>query len=423
MPAGFADLRIDARWTVPMHGRDRVLEDHSLFVRDGRIEALVPRTEADRRPRPPTVVERPNHVLLPGLIDTAARTPLALLRGLHPRPSAVDPTGVDAGVALAIAQMLTAGVTCFADRSAYPDAVAHAAIALGMRAVIGAPIAERTTAPGSSLAADLGAALARHDEYKDHPSITTAFAPAPLGDLTDAALERLKVLADELDTTVVVDWPSSPAEIADSLARHGRRPIERLQRLGLLNRSLRAVHLATLEPAELRAAGESAIAATVCPSAGLRRGAGLPPIAALRAAGLRLALGSDGGASDGDFDLWRELRLCALVASGAAPPLGAWEVLAMATRDAAEALGIDAHVGTLETGKWADLCCVEALGPAVPSAVGLVEQLVFCGGRDIVRDVWIAGRPAIFRSQPTRFDWTQIRERASQAAQRLKAGG
>ena len=421
MPAELADLRIDARWTVPMSERDLLLEDHSLFVRDGRIDALVPRAEADRRPAPPIVVERPQHVLLPGLIDTDARGPLAALGG--PPPRAVDGRGADEAIAFAIARMLTAGVTCFADRSGFPAAVARGAIALGIRAVVGAPIAEHATSIGGSLAADLRAALALHDEYKDHPSISTAFAPAPIGDLTDAALERVKVLADELDTTIVVDWPSSAEEVTDSLARHGRRPIERLQRLGLLNRSLRAVRLACLEPAELRAVGESSIAASLCASADLRRGAGLPPIAALRGAGLRLALGSDGGGSPGDFDLWRELRLCALAASGAAQPLGAWEILAMATRDAAETLGIDRAVGTLESGKWEDLCCVEALGPSVPSPVDLVEQLVFCGGRDIVRDVWIAGRPAVFRSQPTRFDWTEVRERASRATRRLAAGG
>ncbi len=421
MPAELADLRIDARWTVPMSERDLLLEDHSLFVRDGRIDALVPRAEADRRPAPPIVVERPQHVLLPGLIDTDARGPLAALGG--PPPRAVDGRGADETIAFAIARMLTAGVTCFADRSGFPAVVARGAIALGIRAVVGAPIAERATSIGGSLAADLRAALALHDEYKDHPSIGTAFAPAPLGEFTDPALERLKVLADELDTTIVVDWPASAAAVRDSVARTGRRPIERLRHLGLLNRSLRTVRLGGLEPAELRAAGESAIAASVCASADLRRGAGLPPIADLRAAGLRLALGSDGGASGNDFDLWHELRLCALATRGAAHAPGAWEILAMATRDAAEALGIDADVGTLEPGKWADLCCVEALGPAIPDPVDLVEQLVFGGGRDIVRDVWIAGRSAVSRSQPTRFDWTEIRERAWRAAQRLTAGG
>ncbi len=413
MSAEFADLRIDARWTIPMTEREVVLEDHSLFVRDGRIAALVPRAEADRRPLPPVVVERPQHLLLPGLIDTEARA-----AGLTGAEETVAPA-----VALAIARMLTAGVTCFADRSGFPAAVARGAVALGIRAVVGAPIAERPTSRAGSLAADLGAALALHDEYKDHPSITTAFAPAPLQELTDAGLERLQVLADELDTMVVVDWPSSAAAARESVARTGRRPIERLRHLGLLNRSLRAVHLGGLEPAELRAAGASAIAASLCASADLRRGAGLPPIAELRAAGLRLALGSDGGASGDDVGLWQELRLGALAARGAAHAPSAWEVLAMATCDGAEVLGIDRDVGTLEPGKWADLCCVEALGPAIPTPVDLVEQLVLCGGREIVRDVWIAGRSAISRSQPTRFDWTEIRDRAWRAARRPTAGG
>ncbi|HUY83954.1 MAG TPA: amidohydrolase family protein [Steroidobacteraceae bacterium] len=422
MPAEFADLRIDARWTVPMSAPGVVLEDHSLFVRDGRIDALVPRAQALRLPAPPIVVDRPRHALLPGLIDCHAQAPFAALRGLQPLPGAADARYAQDAAPLAIAEMLTAGVTCFADRSCHPGPVAGAAIAHGMRAVVCAPVAEHATPAGRTLAEHLSAALALHDEYKAHPSISTAFAPVDLDRIGDAALERLKVLADELDTTVVVELQTPSGGLGAA--------IERLRRLGLLNPALRAIHLTGADAADLRSAAEGGIAVSVCASSALRRGRGLPPLAALRAAGIRLGLGTDGGAWNNDFEPWHELRLAALAAGGgaraddgASVAIDAWDVLAMATRDAAVALRIDAETGTLERGKWADLCCVDALGPAIPNPEGLVEQLVFCGGRDIVSDVWVAGRPLLAQSRAVRFDWSEVRERARRATHRLRDGG
>ncbi len=420
MPAELADLRIDARWTVPMSAPRVVLEDNSLFVRAGRIEALVPRALALDLPAPSVVVDRPRHALLPGLIDTHVLTPFAALRGLPPARRAGDARYAQDAVPLAIAEMLTAGVTCFADRSCHPGAVAGAAIAHGMRAVVCAPVAEHATSAGRTLAEQLAAALALHDEYKAHPTITTAFAPVDLDRIGDAALERLKVLADELDTAVVVELRAPGAGLGAAL--------ERLRRLGLLNPALRAVPLPGAAAADLRRAAEGGIAVSVCASSALRRDRALPPLAALRAAGIRVALGTDGGACNNDLEPWHELRLAALgggvrADDGECVGIDAWDVLAMATRDAAAALRIDAETGTIERGKWADLCCVEALGPAIPNPEGLVEQLVFCGGRDIVSDVWVAGRPLLAQSRAVRFDWPEVRERARRAAHGLSEGG
>jgi 5-methylthioadenosine/S-adenosylhomocysteine deaminase len=101
----------------------------------------------------------------------------------------------------------------------------------------------------------------------------------------------------------------------------------------------------------------------------------------------------------------------------------AWDALAMATRGGAAVLGLDGDVGTLEPGKWADLCCVDLGGPATQPLIDPVTQLVFCGGRDLVRDVWVAGRQLLSDGELTRLDWPGVAARANAWAMRLKSGG
>jgi 5-methylthioadenosine/S-adenosylhomocysteine deaminase len=101
----------------------------------------------------------------------------------------------------------------------------------------------------------------------------------------------------------------------------------------------------------------------------------------------------------------------------------AWDALAMATRGGASVLGLDGDVGALESGKWADLCCVDLRGPATQPLSDPVTQLVFCGGRDIVSDVWVAGRQLVSDGELTRLDWPSVAARANAWAVRLKTRG
>jgi 5-methylthioadenosine/S-adenosylhomocysteine deaminase len=101
----------------------------------------------------------------------------------------------------------------------------------------------------------------------------------------------------------------------------------------------------------------------------------------------------------------------------------AWDALSVATRGGAAVLGLDGELGTLEAGKWADLCCVDLGGPATQPLSDPVAQLVFCGGRDIVSDVWVAGRQLLSAGELTRLDWPGVAARANAWARRLKSGG
>jgi 5-methylthioadenosine/S-adenosylhomocysteine deaminase len=427
MPAVLADLSIEARWIVPMTLPGRVLENHTVVVRDGRILDILPSADAALRYVPTVTVQRPAHLIMPGMVNAATHAAMSLFRGAGVRLAVLEqrfvgPEFVRDGVLTAIAEMLHSGITCFADRYYFPDETARTAGEQGMRAVIGMPVAEAPTAWAKSGAEYLTRALQVRDEYKDHPLISTTFAPQSPNTLSDATFERIATLADELDAGIVIDLHESAAEIAASVARHGARPIERLWNLGLLTPALNAVHMAHASTEDIDLARRTGISISLCPQSDLRRGGALPPVGAFAASGIRLSIGSGDDAIHQNKDIWGEMKLLASMSCAATAALTAWDALAMATRGGAAALGLDADVGTLAPGMWADLCCVDLGGPATQPLTDPVAQLVFGGGRDMVSDVWVAGRPLLSDGQMTRLDWPAVAARDNAWTDRLKTG-
>jgi 5-methylthioadenosine/S-adenosylhomocysteine deaminase len=377
-----SDVNIKARWVAPMTGEGELLEAHTLVIRDGRILDVLPHREAAERYSPRVELERPAHLAMPGLVN--ARTRLA------PLPN-----------------MLRAGITCFCDTGYFPRDVAATAAAQGLRAVIGLPVAEHSSAWAHSPAEYLTRALKLHDEYKDHPSISTRFAPLHASSLADETLERFGILAAELDAGILVSLQESQQDVEDSLRLRGQRPLQRFQALGLLSPALTAAHMTHLDSADLDLVRRSGVAVTLCLASGLMRGHGVPPIDALRAPPLRVSLGSDGEYCGPGQDLWSEIRLMALHSRETSPG----SVLAAATRGGAAALGLESETGTLEPGKWADLCCVDLAGPATQPLDDPMRRLVFAGGRDLVSDVWVAGRQLLVDGRFTRLDWQELASR------------
>jgi 5-methylthioadenosine/S-adenosylhomocysteine deaminase len=282
-----------------------------------------------------------------------------------------------------------------------------------MRAMVGMPVAEAATPWGKTAAQSLTHSLKLRDEYRGHPLISTAFAVHAGNSMGDDTFSRLATLADELDAGIMIELHQSSAEIRDCIGKYRTRPIERLWNLGLLTPALNAVHMVHATTADIDLAQRMGISICLCPQANLKSGNGLPPAGAFAAAGIRLSLGS-AGAETLSQDIWGEMKLTALMAHAAGSGgarLNPWQVLNIATRGGAAALGLDGEVGTLEAGKWADLCCVDLSGPGTQPLREPLAQLVFNGGRDIVSDVWVAGRQLLADGNLTRLDWSGVAAR------------
>ncbi len=138
-----------------------------------------------------------------------------------------------------------------------------------------------------------------------------------------------------------------------------------------------------------------------------------------------MGLGSGGGECPSQ-GLWDEMKLLARAprARGAeGANAGAWDALDAATRGGAQVVGLGGDIGTLEIGKWADLCCADLSGVATFPTGNPVTQWVFGGGRDTVSDVWVAGRQLLADGELTRLDWPGVAARAGVWTQRFEAGG
>jgi 5-methylthioadenosine/S-adenosylhomocysteine deaminase len=419
MPIIAADLRIEARWIAPMTAKDAVLKDHSLLVRDGRILDILPSAAATDRYSAAAVLQRNAHLLMPGMINAKSAAATQMLRGANGDAAAlertVNPEFARDGTMASIAEMLKSGITCFCDRSFFPEETVRAANEQGMRAMVAMPVTETPTPWAHDAAQSVSRALKLRDQFKTEPLISTGFAPLSANQLSDASFARLATLADELDAGILIDLHQSAGEIDQCRTAYGMRPIERLFSLGLLTPALNAAHVVHLSDSDLSLMQRTGMSATLCPQADLKLGNGLPPIAALCAAGVRLSLGS-GGAAPLSRDLWGDMKIAGLLSS-------AWEALFAATRGGAAVLGLESDIGTLEGGKWADLCCVDLSGPGTQPLGDPVSQIVFGGGRDLVSDVWVAGRQLLSGGELTRLDWTEVSARSAAWAARMNVRG
>jgi 5-methylthioadenosine/S-adenosylhomocysteine deaminase len=266
------------------------------------------------------------------------------------------------GVQLAAAEMLRGGVTCINDMYFFPDVTAQVAAGIGMRASIGLILLDFPSvwAQGPDEYLDKGAAV--HDTWRSHPLIRTMFAPHAPYTVSDGPLERVRVLADELDIPIHMHVHETAFEVEQAASQTGKRPLARLRDLGLLTPNLLAVHMTQLTDDEIRLCAETGVQVAHCPESNLKLASGFCPVARLLEAGVNVALGTDGAASNNDLDLLGEMRTAALVGkavAGNASALPAHTALRMATLNGARALGLGDEIGSLEKNKWADLCAIE----------------------------------------------------------------
>lgn len=433
------DTLIHARWTVIFEPDVAVREDLAIAIDGGRIAAVVPRAEAAARFEPKAVHERPDHVALPGLVNAHCHAGMTLLRGLAddmplerwlneriwPAESRfVTGEFVADGTTLAIAEMLLGGITTFADMYYFPDVVAERASAAGMRASVGMIALEFPTVWARDPDEYISKGLEVHDRFRSDPLVTTSFAPHAPYTVGDATLRRIRQLADEIEAPVHTHVHETAAEIEQSLAEHGCRPLARLERLGLLTPALAAVHATQLEPAEIEALAATSASVVHCPRSNLKLASGACPVAELARAGVNVALGTDGAASNNRLDLWSELELAALFGkhvAGDATAVPAAQALRMATINGARALGLDQETGSIEAGKAADIICVAFSPPGQVPVLDPLSQLVYSVTRDRVSDVWIAGEHLVDHGRLTRMNLDDIAAAAEEWAARLGA--
>ena len=423
------DLLIRAAHVIPVQPR-AVLADHAVAVRGGRIVAVLPAAEARTRYQADREVDLPRHALLPGFVNLHCHAAMTLLRGVaddlplmswlkdHIWPAEakhVSDEFVHDGSLLAFAELLRGGVTCVNDMYFFPAATARAALRAGLRASLGIIAVEFPSAYASDPSDYLHKGLATRDAYQGESLVRFTLAPHAPYTVEDATLKRIVTLAEELDLPIHTHVHETAAEVEQGIAQHGVRPLERLRHLGVVGPRLIAVHAVHVDESDLDLLAREGVTVAHCPSSNLKLASGIAPVAAMRARGIAVGVGTDGAASNNRLDVLTEMRTAALLAkaaSGDASAVGAHDAIEMATLAGARALGLGDETGSIEPGKQADLAAIEMSDVEVLPCYDPVSDIVYSAGREHVTHVWVAGEARLEDRRLAGLEVADLRDKA-----------
>ncbi|PCI68743.1 MAG: N-ethylammeline chlorohydrolase [Piscirickettsiaceae bacterium] len=424
-----ATHQINARWIITVDSDNTVLEHHALIIQDDIIIDILPQTAANKY-NADTETTFSDHALFPGLINAHTHASMSLLKGLaddiplqewlneHIWPAEkalADESFVRDGAELAIAEMIKSGTTCFNDMYFFIDQTAEVAARAGIRANIGIPIIDFPTRWASNLDEYISKGLAVRDRYTNEALLNFTFSPHAPYTVSDTSLKTIQPLMDELGMPMHMHLHETSSEVDDAIATIGQSPLERLEELNLLNPDLIAVHMTALTDADIQKLANYGVHIVHCPESNLKLASGFCPVPALIKAGINVALGTDGSASNNDIDMLGEMRTAALIAKGATTKpdaLPAYQALRMATINGAKALGMDNKVGSLEINKQADMVAIDLNSIETQPVYDVVSTLVYSANRSQITDVWVAGKQLLSSKTLTTLDESAILEKA-----------
>jgi len=433
------DTLIHARWIIPVEPESVTYEHHTLVIDSGKIIDLLPTDLAKQKYQGKTTENLENHALLPGLINCHTHAAMTLMRGIADDLPLMDwlqnhiwpleqqwmnETFVKDGTDLAIAEMILGGTTCFNDMYFFPEITAQQAIHHGIRATVGMIVIDFPSAWAQNSDEYIEKGLALHEQLRLSDLCTTAFAPHAPYTVSDEPLQKIRTLADELELPIHIHLHETLHEVEQSQAQTGQRPLQRLYELGLVNPSLIAVHMTQLTDEEISLFAESGAHIVHCPESNLKLASGFCQVAKCLAAGINVALGTDGAASNNDLDMFGEMRTAALLGkavAGDASAIPAMTALRMATINGAKALGLDACCGSLSVGKAADVIAIDLNYLETQPLYCPVSQIVYAASRQQVTDVWVAGKQLLKQRQLTTINVDDLKAKIAVWQRRLSA--
>ncbi|MDC9728224.1 MAG: TRZ/ATZ family hydrolase, partial [Methyloprofundus sp.] len=430
------DTLIQARWIIPVEPHEVILEDHSLVINQGHILDILPTEQALIKYQATQHEILENHVLTPGFINAHTHLSMTLLRGIADDLPLMDwlenhiwplerkwmsEEFVRDGTDLGIAEMLRGGTTCFNDMYFFPEVTARQAIHHGIRANIGLVMIDFPTAWADNPDEYLSKGLALHESLRHEALIRTPFAPHAPYSVSDEPLQRINTLAEELNTTIHMHVHETDFEVSQG----DIRPLQRLHNIGLINPNFIAVHMTHLTDKEISDFAKTGAHIVHCPESNLKLASGFCPVQKCLDAGINVALGTDGAASNNDLDMLSEMRTAALLAKGVAKDasaVSAYTALRMATLNGAKALGIDKITGSLEIGKAADICAIDLSDLETQPLYNPVSQIVYSASRHQVSDVWVAGKQCLKNRELTTINTNDLSKRIAKWQKDLAAG-
>lgn len=440
MTAQSIDTLIHAKWLLPIVPKDTVLEDHCLAIHDGCIIDILASSEAASRYIAKDTFELSSHALMPGLVNAHGHSAMSLFRGIaddlplmewlsdHIWPAEgkwVSEDFVRDGTRLAIAEMLRNGTTCFSDMYFFPNIAAEVANEMGIRAQLCCPVLDFPTIWGSGPEEYIEKALNLAIEHADHPLVEIGLGPHAPYTVSDAPLENIRDLAREHDMPVQIHLHETQHEVDEAIENTGKRPIQRLVDLRLISKDipLQCVHMTALNDEDIASLKDSAAHVIHCPESNLKLASGFCETEKLLQAGINVALGTDGAASNNDLDMLGETRTAALIAKPIAQNAAAVNshtALEMATINGAKALGIADITGSLEVGKAADVIAINLDSLNSQPSYDPISDIVYSVASNQVSHNWIAGSLQLKDGELINIDRRKLIQMAQEWAKKIQ---
>ncbi len=407
------DHLIHAKWIITCEEKNRVLENHALAIKDGKILAILPSKEANQTYSAQHESHYSSHAVIPGFINCHTHIAMNLFRGLADDLELMDWLNnyiwpaegkwvshelVYDGSLLAVAEMIRGGTTCFNDMYFFLGATADAANLSGMRAHIGMTVIDVPTAWAKTTDEYFAKGLEFYQQYKNHDRITPTMAPHSTYTVSLENLTKAKDIADKYKLKINIHLQEAPSEITQSMAQYNQRPLQRLNEIGMVTPNLIAVHMTQINDNDVEILKKTRPHIVHCPESNMKLVSGSCPVEKLTQLGINIALGTDGAASNNDLDMFGEMRSAAFLGKVTAndpKAVSAEQALKMATINGAKALGIDHITGSLERGKAADFIAIDLAHIETQPLYHPISQIVYATPRHQVNRDKVSGRATI----------------------------
>lgn len=405
-----ADVLILGGTVVTMDDDWSLIGDGGIAITDGAIAGVGSSGEIEAEFEAAETVSAVGSLILPGLINAHTHAPMTLYRGLADdlpldtwlkeyiwpaEGRSVNPEMVYWGTLLAADEMIRSGTTLFVDMYFFEDDIGRAAADAGIRALLGEALVEFPSPNFKTPAEGLDYVRNSLERWAGHPLVTTILQPHSTYACSPDLLSQARALADEFDAPLLLHCCETAQEVQDVVAQTGKKPVELLDSLGMLDERMTIAHGVHLSDEEVSLLGRRGVNISHCPESNMKLGSGVAKVPAMLAAGVNVALGTDGAASNNDLNMWGEMQSAALlhkVSTGDPTVLPARQVLWMATRGGAKAFGLEQKLGSIEAGKRADLVLVDLSAPHMYPMYEPYSHLVYTARASDVRTVLIDGR-------------------------------
>lgn len=411
--------------------------DGDVYVRDGRIAAVGPAGDvrADR------VVNAAGGYLLPGFIQTHVHLCQTLFRGyaddlalldwleqrIWPMEAAHTPRSLAAAARLAASELLLGGTTTVLTMETVHDteAVFEALEPTGLRAIVGKcmmdsdPAVPARLLEATSQSIDESLALAAAWQGRANGRLRAALAPRFALSCSRELLERVGVLSSERGLLVHTHASENRDEVALVRARTGHPNLAYFDQVGLTSPRLCVAHCVWVDEPEQEILAARDVKVLHCPGSNLKLASGIAPVTDMRRRGISVSLGADGAACNNQLDMFAEMRLAAGLQAVVRGPgaLTARDVLSMATREGARALGLADEIGSVEPGKRADLIVIDRDRPHLASSPDPMAAIVYSARAADVRTTIVDGDLIVDAGQLVRVNREDVlREARAEAA-------